>query len=120
MNLNRPSWCGVDHGEEESDARLELVRGAAERRIARSIGPAIPSRIRDAPVDGLRLARKLGADLADSVAQGDHEVEVSAGEIGGGVRTVGADVECAVPHTAGGVWGGGLWVGAGRVRHARA
>src|SRR5262249_60808484 len=96
MNLNRPSWCGVDHGEEESDARLELVRGAAERRIARSIGPAIPSRIRDAPVDGLGLARKLGADLADSVAQGDHEVEVSVGELGGVLRSIGAGADASV------------------------
>jgi hypothetical protein len=103
MSVRSPSWCEVDYGEEESDPRLELVCSAPERWIAHSIGLALPSGIRDAPVDCRGSAGKLGADLADSIAEGDHEVEAPASEFVEVLRSLGADVDASFAHDANGV-----------------
>src|SRR5215217_7394765 len=55
----------VDELQGVGDALLELARRALEGGIGQLVGVARSRRVGDAPVDELRVARRLGAHLAD-------------------------------------------------------
>jgi hypothetical protein len=64
-------------------------------------------------VDCRGSAGKLGADLADSIAEGDHEVEAPTSEFVEVLRSLGADVDPSFAHDANGVGVDGLRMAAG-------
>ena len=84
--------------EQEPDAGLELGRGAFERGIGRAVVRALERRVGNAPVHELGVRRELGTDLADAVAQRDHEVEPLATELVEVLGSVRADVDAALLH----------------------
>ena len=84
--------------EQEADAGLELGRGAFERRVGRAVVRALERGIGNAPVHEVGVRRELGADLADPVAQRDHDVEALRDELVEVLGAVRADVDAALLH----------------------
>jgi hypothetical protein len=105
---------GLDEWQEEPDPLFDVARGAAEVVEGSGWGRR---RIRDAPVDGTGVARELGADLADTVTEGDDEVEGLGGELVQVLGVVRAEVDAPLAHDAGckGVKWAGVAAGAGHV-----
>ena len=64
-------------------------------RSTRPLGP-FERGVGNAPVDELWVRRELGTDLADAVAQGDHEVEALGHELVEVLGAVRADVDPAL------------------------
>ena len=62
---------------------MRAWRSAATRRkgAVAGLAGALGGGVGDAPVDLLANAAEIGADLADSVAEGDHVVEAISGEL---------------------------------------
>ena len=93
-----PSRRFSNRGQEEPDARIELRSGTFERWTTGTLGGSFERRIRDAPVHQVRMGGEFGADLANPVAQRDHEIETMRHELVKMLGSVGADVNAALLH----------------------
>src|SRR4051812_25673569 len=71
----------VDRLKPEADARFKLSGCALERRQGLVVGAGYAGRVAETPVDCLRRAGKLGADLAHAVAETDHVVKAPSTEL---------------------------------------
>ena len=74
------------------------ARGAFERGQAGPVVRALERGVGNAPVHELRMRRELGTDLADAVAQRDHEVEPLRDELVEVLGPVRADVDPTLVH----------------------
>ena len=76
------SGSGVvgEDGQQVPDAGVDVRRRALEGGVALPVGRRWPCWVGDAPVDPPWLVGELGAGLAGLVAQGDHVVELAAGQ----------------------------------------
>ena len=94
----------VEQVEPEADARLELGRGAFERRVRGTVGRTLERRVGNAPVHELGAGRELGADLSNAVAQRDHRVEPLGDELVEVLGAVRADVDATLAAGRGRRW----------------
>ena len=94
----RPAWCSMatprcGRAGSRSGSAARPPPGGTRRarvRLARRVG--------DAPVDQLRMAGELRADLADPVAQRDHVAEPLPGELLQVLGPAPADVDAVLAH----------------------
>lgn len=70
---------GGEHGQQVTDAGVNLPDDAGEGRMVVLVGIASGGRVGDAPVDQPGIVADVGADLADLVAQGDQVAEPAVG-----------------------------------------
>src|SRR5258708_27852427 len=97
-------WSGLEVGEQQRDATLDLVCDLLERGVRRLVTVACGGRVGDAPVRGDRRPRELRADLAHLVAKRDDPVESVAAEAGEWLRGATCDVDTALSHHPYRVW----------------
>src|SRR5690348_15405119 len=81
-------------GEQEADPGPQPGRHPAERGAR----VRLAGRVGEAPVDQLRMASELRADLADPVAQRDHVAEPLPGELRQVLGPAPADVDAVLAH----------------------
>src|SRR5919197_1186858 len=89
-----PPGC-LDRVDEEADASLEFGGGALEGGQRLGVAAGLACRVGDAPMDHVRRARELRADLAHAVAEADHIVEAPVGELVQVLRPLSRDVDAA-------------------------
>src|SRR6516162_7521435 len=88
----------LDEIDEEGDAGRELSGGPLESPIALDVVSALARGIGNAPVDRVRVARELGANLTHAVTQAHHVVEGLARELAQVLGASASQVDPALAH----------------------
>jgi hypothetical protein len=86
--------------KENHDPCVDLISHLAEGRVAHSLRPLHRSRIFERPVQLNHTGRKDRARFLGVIAHRDHDIQVPAGELIDGLRSIAGDVDADSPITA--------------------